>query len=112
MVASAAIAICDIVGDGDNILLSVVDRMTIKTRNATVFKNEDDETNILSTPNRTEIGFKLLQDLTWDYRRPQAMYPLNYHFRLSYPHQFFSLDLLIFCVSLLSHVECLAVLEV
>lgn len=48
MVASAAIAVCDIVGDGDNILLSVVDRMTIKTRNATVFKNEDDETNILS----------------------------------------------------------------
>ena len=64
MVASAAIAICDIVGDGDNILLSVVDRMTIKTRNATVFKNEDDETNILPSPNRTEIGFKLLQDLT------------------------------------------------
>jgi hypothetical protein len=64
MVAFAAIAICDIVGDGDNILLSVVDRMTIKTKNTTVFKNEDDETNILSSPNRTEIGFKLLQDLT------------------------------------------------
>ena len=55
MVASAARAICDIVGDGDNILLSVVDRMTIKTENATVLKNKDDRRDILSSPSRTEI---------------------------------------------------------
>ena len=55
MVASAAKAICDIVGDGDNLLLSVVDRMTIKTENATVLKNKDDRRDILSSPSRTEI---------------------------------------------------------
>ena len=55
MVASAARAICDIVGDGNNILLSVVDRMTIKTKNATVLKNKDDIRDILFSPSRTEI---------------------------------------------------------
>ena len=54
-VASAARAICDVVGDGDNILLSVVDRRIIKTKNATVLKNKDDRRDILSSPSRTEI---------------------------------------------------------
>ena len=63
MVTSAARAICNIVGDGDNAILSVVDSTTIKTITVIVYKNKDKWYDTLSSPYCNEISFKLLQDL-------------------------------------------------